>query len=101
MNILCYFFFLLIIKHSKYQQNIAVVLIAAVLALVKHVIRFVCVCKYCLCHQKAEKSMNILALQDEIAVIVCLSSQHQITPPNEGNFTDKRTVFAMGILTLL
>lgn len=32
--------------------------------------------------------MNVLAPQRAIAVIVCLSSQHQITTLNEGNFTN-------------
>lgn len=34
--------------------------------------------------------MNVLAPQRAIAVIVCLSSQHQITTLNEGNFTNRQ-----------
>lgn len=37
--------------------------------------------------------MKILALQDEVAVIVCFPSQHQITPPNGGNFTNRRKYY--------
>lgn len=34
--------------------------------------------------------MNVLVPQRGIAVIVCLSSQHQITAVNEGNFTNRQ-----------
>lgn len=49
----------LIIRSLKHKQN-SPALIFAVLALVQYVMWFVCICKYCLCSQKADKAWMYL-----------------------------------------
>lgn len=48
-----------IIRSLKHKQN-SPALIFAVLALVQYVMWFVCICKYCLCRQKADKAWMYL-----------------------------------------
>lgn len=50
----------LIIKCVKYPQNVIAAWIYAVLAQVLYMIWIVCICKYCLCSQEAEKAWTYL-----------------------------------------
>lgn len=49
----------LIIRSLKYKQN-RPAFVFAVLGLVQYVMWFVCICKYCLCSQKADKAWMYL-----------------------------------------